>query len=133
MKIFVRNTVRSTVRDTIRDTVYTACRQTGAALALLAFSVALAQTPSPRQQSRPGTPTPAATGGEPAIERIRTEDAGSRIDELRVGGETQQITVQPKAAVPAYEVKPATGARGTAPSAGNSDTNGSRVWNLFRF
>jgi hypothetical protein len=52
------------------------------------------------------------------IERIVTEDAGSRIDELRVGGQTQSIVVQPKADVPAYEVQPATG---------------QRYWNVFRF
>jgi len=38
------------------------------------------------------------------VERIRIEDAGNRIDELRVGGQTQRITVQPKANVPAYEM-----------------------------
>ena len=67
------------------------------------------------------------------IERIRTEDAGTRIDELRVGGETQQITVQPKTGGAAYEVKPAEGARGTAPAAASNDTNGSRVWNVLKF
>lgn len=75
----------------------------------------------------------ASTGSERAIERIRTEDAGSRIDELRVGGETQQITVQPKLPVPSYEIKPAEGARGNAPATGSNDTNGSRVWNIFKF
>ena len=45
------------------------------------------------------------------IERIRTEDGGSRIDELRVGGETQSITVQPKVGMPAYQVAPKTGER----------------------
>ena len=40
-------------------------------------------------------------------ERIQVEDGGSRVDELRVGGQTQQITVQPKTGeVPAYEVQP---------------------------
>ncbi|MEP6772259.1 MAG: hypothetical protein ABI893_10695, partial [Polaromonas sp.] len=69
-----------------------------------------------------------------AIQRIRTEDSGSRIDELRVGGETQQITVQPKVGTGAsYEVKPAEGARGTAPASTNNDTNGSRVWNVLKF
>ncbi|MCE1249163.1 MAG: hypothetical protein LWW82_00340, partial [Comamonadaceae bacterium] len=29
-------------------------------------------------------------------ERIEVEDAGSRVDELRIGGQTQSITVQPK-------------------------------------
>ena len=67
------------------------------------------------------------------IERIRTEDAGTRIDELRVGGETQQITVQPKTGGAAYEVKPAEGARGTAPASTSTDTNGARVWNVHKF
>jgi hypothetical protein len=73
------------------------------------------------------------TGNGQAIQRIRTEDAGSRIDELRVGGETQQITVQPKTTVPSYEVRPAEGARGSAPAKSSNETNGSRVWNVFKF
>lgn len=68
-----------------------------------------------------------------AIQRIRTEDNGTRIDELRVGGETQEITVQPKTGGAAYEVKPAVGARGTPPPSTNSETNGSRVWNVLKF
>jgi hypothetical protein len=69
------------------------------------------------------------------IQRIRTEDAGSRIDELRVGGETQIITVQPKVGIgiPAYEVKPSDTARGAAPSTSKSETTGSRVWNVLKF
>jgi hypothetical protein len=82
-------------------------------------------------------PAPAtkAAATESAIQRIRTEDAGSRIDELRVGGETQSITVQPKtgADMPAYEIKRAEGAKGTAPSSISGDTNGTRVWNFFKF
>jgi len=52
------------------------------------------------------------TGREPVqtleqrTERITHEDAGSRIDELRVGGQTRRITVQTPAAVPGYEVTP---------------------------
>ncbi len=37
---------------------------------------------------------------EKKIERIRIEDDGTRIDELRYGGETQSITVQPKFGAP---------------------------------
>ena len=59
------------------------------------------------------------------IERIRTEDGGTRIDELRVGGQTQNITVQPKNDMPAYEVRP-TDAQGS-PSAG------SRMWTFKKF
>ena len=100
-----------------------------AALAALPLAAAVAQTPAPAEtatrekQARP----------DKKIERIRTEDAGTRIDELRVGGETQQITVQPKTGGAAYEVKPPEGARGTAPAATSNDTNGSRVWNVLKF
>ncbi len=69
------------------------------------------------------------------MQRIRTEDAGSRIDEVRVGGETISISVQPKTgtALPAYEIKPSDTARGAAPSSSRSDTTGSRVWNVLKF
>ncbi len=59
------------------------------------------------------------------IERLRNEDAGTRIDELRVGGQTQSITVQPKNDMPAYEVRPHDAQR--------SQSAGQRVWNLGRF
>ena len=77
---------------------------------------------------------PTARGGQ-VIQRIRTEDAGSRIDEVRVGGQTQSITVQPKTGVniPAYEVKPSDTANGAAPSTSKGDTTGSRVWNVLKF
>jgi hypothetical protein len=65
------------------------------------------------------------------IERIRTQDAGSRIDELRVGGETQSITVQPAGDVPAYEVKPTNTSR--AGSAADTGSTGSRFWNVLKF
>ena len=42
---------------------------------------------------------------------IRVEDAGARIDEIRVGGDTQSIIVQPKDGMPAYQVEPKTGER----------------------
>ncbi|UUZ67454.1 hypothetical protein LP416_22585 [Polaromonas sp. P2-4] len=109
-----------------------------AIFALLPLAAAVAQTQAPAQAGRAAD---AAKNDLPAsarrpdqkIQRIHTEDAGSRIDELRVGGETKQITVQPKTNVPAYEVKPAEGARGSAPAAASGDTNGSRVWNVLKF
>jgi hypothetical protein len=102
-----------------------------ASLALLAASLpALAQA-----QAGSGAPGTAVRATDPAvepsrsnqtIERIRTEDGGSRIDELRVGGQTQSIVVQPKGDMPAYEIKPAD-VRGS-PSQG-----GARMWNFLRF
>ncbi|MDW5442896.1 hypothetical protein [Polaromonas sp. SM01] len=102
---------------------------------------ALAQTATPTQSLapapalEPGT-NPTSRRPEPAIQRIHVEDAGSRIDELRVGGETQSITVQSKANVPAYEVLPSDDAKGggTAPAkSGGVGATGSRVWNVFKF
>jgi len=106
-----------------------------AALAALPLAAAVAQTQAPAAAEKKEAATAPARTGRPdkAIKRIHTEDAGTRIDELRVGGETQQIVVQPKTGGPAYEVKPAEGARGAPPAAASGDTNGSRVWNVLKF
>jgi hypothetical protein len=106
-----------------------------AAAAALPLAAALAQAPAQDAAAPAKAEAPPAPSGRPdqTIKRIRTEDAGTRIDELRVGGETQQITVQPKTGGAAYEVKPAEGARGSAPGSTSNDTNGSRVWNVLKF
>ena len=66
-------------------------------------------------------------------ERIRIEDEGSRVDELRIGGQTQSITVQPKVGnLPEYEVQPSDGVRNRPRNGAEADT-GSRVWNLKKF
>jgi hypothetical protein len=69
------------------------------------------------------------------VERIRNEDSGAVIEEVRVGGQTQSITVQPKANVPAYEIQPADMARSRPGDNrdGMSNANGRRVWNLLNF
>ena len=74
------------------------------------YAAVWAQAPTPSE--RPSTA--AATSPNPVerrIERIQIEDGGARIDELRVGGETKTITVQPKGGMPGYDVQPVTGAR----------------------
>jgi len=69
------------------------------------------------------------------VERIRTEDAGVRIDEVRYGGQTQSIVVQPKADVPEYEIQPTdlSRARPGDHRDGMSNATGQRVWNVFKF
>ena len=113
-----------------------------ALIALPVVTVATVSTSASAQTTAATTQTPLAATApalsarpDQTIQRIRTEDAGTRIDEVRVGGQTQSITVQPKTGVntPAYEVKPPDSAKGNAPSQLNSDTNGSRVWNVFKF
>ena len=105
---------------------------------LAAGSAAWAQTPPvpapPAVATLPGAAAP-ASGGERRIERLRTEDAGSRVDEVRYGGETQSITVQTRSGLPPYEIVPANGARnrplGERDSAAGS--SGQRVWKLLDF
>jgi hypothetical protein len=95
--------------------------------ALLAACSALAQVPAqnspqPAPEARDVLSIPEQPGlngkRNQKIERIHLEDAGSVIDEVRYGGQTQSITVQPKAGVPRYEVQPVTG---------------QRFWNVLRF
>jgi len=99
--------------------------------ALRCLSVALALVLPPAASIAQLPPGAGSARPDKKMERIRTEDGATRIDELRVGGETQQITVQPKTGGASYEVKPPSSARGSA--ATGTDTNGSRVWNVLKF
>lgn len=109
------------------------------AAACLGGVAALAQAPSPvpAQSPAPGGPI---TRENPVqhdrktqrVEYIRVEDAGSRVDEVRSGGQTKSITVQPKADVPAYEVQPADSTGGTSPDA-SPGAAGKRVWKVLNF
>ena len=67
-------------------------------------------------------------------ERIRVEDGGSRVDELRVGGQTQSINVKPNGSdMPAYEVKSPDGARSRSGSNSGAETNTApRGWNVMK-
>lgn len=90
-------------------------------------------------QNEPAPVVPAeasaqAPGPNERIERIRHEDAGSRIDELRVGGQTRNITVQPKNGAPSYEVAPARGGEDMSDAnSGSSATTGRSRWRLLTF
>ena len=96
-------------------------------MALVLPAAALAQAPLTREPD-----------GEPRknqkIERLKNEDSGATIEELRVGGQTQAVTVQPKANVPAYEMQPSDMAR-TRPADSREGLAGrsQRVWNIFGF
>ena len=88
--------------------------------------------------AQPQAPLTREPDGEPRknqkIERLHAEDDGATIDELRVGGQTQAVTVQPKAAVPAYEMQPSDMAR-TRPADSRDGMAGrsQRVWNVLGF
>lgn len=97
-------------------------RRQSSLLALLA--VACTSSSLAWAQNGPDT-TPRATAVEQRTERLVVEDADSRIDELRVGGESRKISVTPKGGMPAYEVEPSSQASG--------QSGASRVWKIFGF
>ncbi len=69
------------------------------------------------------------TGADPVKSRQRlgetivVEDSGATIEEVRMGGETQSIRVQPKGGLPRYEVLPPK----------NDSKGGTRVWKVLGF
>jgi starvation-inducible outer membrane lipoprotein len=78
----------------------------------------------------PPAEAPAATRDQ-RIERIQHEDALTRVDELRVGGETRSITVSPKNGAPAYEIVPTPG--GENPADARNGSAGKSRWQLLNF
>jgi hypothetical protein len=66
-----------------------------------------------------------------AVQRLVSEDDHVRIDELRVRGQTQRLTVQNKdSAVPGYDILQPT--PGQDPSKSH-DAAGQRVWPVLTF
>lgn len=100
---------------------------------LLSGLLASAQAQEAAPAPEPTPATEAAVSGDrhnQRIERIQHEDRGNRIDELRVGGETKTITVQPKMGkLPAYDVAPAKPGKDPA----QDGTNGRRTWKALQF
>jgi hypothetical protein len=81
-------------------------------------------------------PAPSGRGGEAAVQRTVLEDDGSRIEELRVRGQTQRISVKPKVGPRAgYEIIVGDGLREPPAGGGNANAGatGQRVWHVFSF
>jgi hypothetical protein len=103
-------------------------------LFLCCMGTGMAQTQSPPKAPAASQPRqPAKARPEQHIENIRHEDAGSRIDELREGGETKRITVKPKGDMPAYELGNQTGNRNPASTDTEGGKGGSPGWKLREF
>lgn len=77
-------------------------------------------------------PAVAAGTPEPAVQVIRVEDESTRIDELRVRGQTLQIHVQLKKGGRAYEVVPPDSGRDPSQQ-GARGASGQRVWRFLTF
>ncbi len=120
-----------------------------AAHTLLLLALASAPALALAQTNAPNAPQGASSGREQLstseqqepgrlnqrTQRIQVEDAGSRVDEVRVGGQTQSISVQPKAGnMPSYEVQSPDGARSRAGANSGAETSTApRVWNVLKF
>lgn len=102
-------------------------------LALLVATAAAAQAPA-LAPSAPASLTrePLEGRSNQKVERIEHEDAGSRIEERRYGGQTERITVQPKNGMPEYEVAPDANRPGDTRD-GPASAAGRQRWNVLRF
>lgn len=103
--------------------------------ALLALGLAASGGAAQAQQGTPpADPVPLQHAPGDRIERITHEDALTRIDELRVDGQTQSIQVQPKNGAPAYQIQPRGAANTPGETAGRPSGNSGRSsWRLLNF
>ncbi|WPB58117.1 hypothetical protein [Xylophilus sp. GOD-11R] len=78
-------------------------------------------------------PEPRTPRVEQKVERLHVGDEGTSIDEVRYGGQTQSITVQPRG-VKSYDVAPTDGPRRRASERDGGDANGgARTWRMLGF
>lgn len=73
--------------------------------------------------------------GEPNVTHTVIEDKGSKIDELKVRGQTQHVIVTPKVGLTIpYEIMISPTGRDPFDGTGGARTAaGTRVWNLLKF
>ncbi len=102
---------------------------------LVMLSLVQAQGVAPVAQDPLQNDAQAAGRTNQKIEHIHTEDGGASVDEVRYGGQTQSISVKPKANVPAYEVLPSNNGARTPQGQAETGANGTgpRVWNVLKF
>ncbi len=101
--------------------------------ALLCLALAcLAGTSHSQEGKAPAAP---AEPSEPRVQQIVVEDEGSRIEELRVRGATQRITVKPKVGTArGYEIIVGDGSRDLSDGVNTSrGAAGKRVWHVLSF
>jgi hypothetical protein len=97
-------------------------------IALAALALPCAAQPAPAASAR----------GEPEVQRTVIDDNGVRIEELRVRGQVQRISVAPKFGGKArYEIITGSGATeipgGVNAGRGAAGTAGKSAWNVLAF
>ena len=94
--------------------------------------------------ARPAAATPSSAttieeielgrAGEPNVKRTVIDDGRARIEELRVRGQLQKVTVAPKGGAPGYEILLGDGAHAVGDDPGTSrGSAGMLVLNVLRF
>ncbi|MDM4767209.1 hypothetical protein [Pelomonas sp. SE-A7] len=111
----------------------TDCLKPLALITLIAVASPAAQAAEPAK-AEPAKVEKAAPA-EPKVERIVVEDDHTKIEELRVRGQTQTATVTPKdSKLPSYEIIMGDGGRDLSAGPGsNRGATGKRVWKLLTF
>ena len=124
--------------------------KTSVAAAVAACAIGLAASPANAADAAAApasavaaAPSPPATtieeievgrAGEPNVKRTVIDDGRARIEELRVRGQLQKVTVAPKGGAPGYEILLGDGTHTMGDDPGTSrGSAGKRVWNIFRF
>ena len=93
-----------------------------------------AAQPGPEPLSEASAKAADKASNEPAVRRTVIDDSSARIEELRVRGQLQKVTVDPKGGAPGYEILVGDGSRDLSSGANTSrGATGKRVWNVFRF
>ena len=94
----------------------------------LVLTLACLALPCVAQEARPAP-------GEPAVKRTIIEDDGARIEELRVRGQVQRITVTPKrGSTRSYEIITSDGSRDLSAGVNASrGAAGKSAWNVLTF
>ena len=116
----------------------------GCAIGLAAPAANAADAASAPARAASATATPPASStieeieigraGEPNVRRTVIDDGRARIEELRVRGQLQKVTVAPKGGAPGYEILLGDGAHPMPDDPGTSrGSAGKRVWNVLRF
>jgi hypothetical protein len=91
--------------------------------------------PPPKTAARSIVEPGAADHSEPEVRHILIEDDGSKIEELRVRGQTQHVIVTPKVGTTrSYEIIVSHSGREPPDSTGGAQSAvGKRVWNVLKF
>ena len=119
------------------------------ALGLAAWAANAADATAPAPAGAASAPTQAAAAtppsttieeievgpaGEPNVRRTVIDDSRARIEELRVRGQLQKVTVAPKGGAPGYEILLGDGTHTMGDDPGTSrGSAGKRVWNVLKF